>query len=69
MVAGEVLTLIILFGLVYLGLGALWLSVMNDKIQHGPEPVGTPAHPPTSGLIDAAAAHEDEAGASSKKES
>ena len=32
----QVLTSIILFSFVYLGLGAVWLLVMNDKIQHGP---------------------------------
>ncbi|MAQ13460.1 MAG: cytochrome ubiquinol oxidase subunit I [Sandaracinus sp.] len=37
-VPGEhILTSIVLFSLIYLALGALWLVVMNHKIQHGPE--------------------------------
>jgi cytochrome bd ubiquinol oxidase subunit I len=37
-VPGEhVLVSIVLFSLVYLGLLAVWLFVMNEKIQHGPE--------------------------------
>ncbi len=35
--AGEVLTSIILFGLIYLLLGALFIYLLNEKIQHGPE--------------------------------
>ena len=38
--AEHVLLSIILFGLVYIGLGMVWLLVMNDKIQHGPEAPG-----------------------------
>jgi cytochrome bd ubiquinol oxidase subunit I len=37
--APQVLTSIILFGLIYLLLGALWLVVLNHKIQAGPEPL------------------------------
>jgi cytochrome d ubiquinol oxidase subunit I len=37
--AEAVLSSIVLFGLIYLMLFAVWLYVMNDKIQHGPEPV------------------------------
>ncbi|MEO0813845.1 MAG: cytochrome ubiquinol oxidase subunit I, partial [Myxococcota bacterium] len=33
----ETMTSIIMFGLIYLLLGALWVFVMNSKIQHGPE--------------------------------
>jgi len=33
----QVLVSIVLFSLVYLGLFAVWLFVMNEKIQHGPE--------------------------------
>lgn len=43
-VAGDqVLGSIVLFSLVYLGLGAIWLFVMNEKIQHGPG--GGETHP------------------------
>jgi cytochrome d ubiquinol oxidase subunit I len=33
----QVLGSIVLFSLVYAGLFAVWLFVMNEKIQHGPE--------------------------------
>jgi len=36
--AGEVLFSIILFTLVYLALGALWLFLMVREVKHGPEP-------------------------------
>ena len=36
--AGEVLLSLIGFGVVYLGLGAAWLFVLDRKIKHGPEP-------------------------------
>jgi cytochrome d ubiquinol oxidase subunit I len=36
--AEAVLSSIILFGLIYAMLFAVWLFVLNDKIQHGPEP-------------------------------
>lgn len=40
-VAGEhVLVSIVLFSFVYLGLLAVWLFVMNEKVQHGPETEG-----------------------------
>jgi len=38
----HVLISIILFGLVYALLFAVWLFVMNEKIQHGPDPVTEP---------------------------
>jgi cytochrome d ubiquinol oxidase subunit I len=49
----QVLGSIVLFSLVYVGLFAVWLFVMNEKIQHGPEdpealvtrPDLTPAEP------------------------
>ena len=41
--AGQVLTSIALFGAIYLLLGALWLFVLNRKIQHGPDEAVAPA--------------------------
>ncbi len=35
--AGDVLASIIMFGIVYSFLFAVWVFVLNDKIQHGPE--------------------------------
>jgi cytochrome d ubiquinol oxidase subunit I len=35
----QVLRSIIMFGLLYLLLGVLWVYVLHSKIQHGPEPV------------------------------
>jgi cytochrome d ubiquinol oxidase subunit I len=43
---GEVLGSIVLFGLVYLLLGAVWLYVLNHKIHQGPAPVAAAAPPP-----------------------
>ena len=36
---GMVLTSLIMFGLIYLMLFAVWIYVLNGKIQHGPDPV------------------------------
>jgi len=38
--SGQVLGSIVMFGLMYLLLFALWLYVLNHKIQAGPQPVG-----------------------------
>jgi cytochrome d ubiquinol oxidase subunit I len=45
---GMVLSSIIMFGLIYLLLFAVWVYVLNGKIQHGPDPVGSA--PPQKGL-------------------
>ncbi len=37
--AGQIIGSIVLFGIIYLLLFAVWLYVLNDKIQHGPEDV------------------------------
>ncbi|UJR79349.1 cytochrome ubiquinol oxidase subunit I [Sandaracinus amylolyticus] len=42
-VGDQVLGSTILFSLVYIGLGAIWVFVMNEKIQHGPD--APEAHP------------------------
>jgi cytochrome d ubiquinol oxidase subunit I len=59
----HVLTSIILFGLVYLMLFAVWVYVMNDKIQHGPELTEGPPQKHET-FIETAARFEDRAGAS-----
>lgn len=52
-VGEQVLMSIILFGLIYLMLFAVWLFVLNNKIQHGPD--DTPEGPPAdSNLLEAA---------------
>ena len=61
LLAGEtVLASIVLFGLVYVLLGFVWIFVLNRKIQHGPDPVeGVP--PEGGGFLDTAgslAGHE-----------
>ncbi|MEM7454376.1 MAG: cytochrome ubiquinol oxidase subunit I [Planctomycetota bacterium] len=43
----QVLTSIIMFGLIYSLLGVLWLYVLNLKIQKGPHYAGDDAEPPT----------------------
>ncbi len=58
--AEEVMISIILFTVIYFLLFAVWVFVLNDKIQHGPDEL--PAPPPDSttagGLMGAAAALE-----------
>jgi len=55
--ANQVLGSIIMFGLIYAMLFAVWLYVLNDKIKHGPEPVEdeAPDHTEPEGLLEAAA--------------
>ncbi|MGD2070658.1 MAG: cytochrome ubiquinol oxidase subunit I [Gemmatimonadota bacterium] len=52
---GEVLGSLAGFGLIYALLLLVWVFVLNDKIQHGPEPGGPPDHPTAEGLLDTAA--------------
>ncbi len=60
----DVLISIVLFGIVYLLLFAVWVYVMNDKIQHGPDPVRPAVATSRRGLLDAASQLEDPAGGS-----
>ncbi len=57
---GQILASIALFGVVYLLLFALWIFVMNDRIQRGPEAVEQPASAiagsPAAGQLEPAAA-------------
>jgi cytochrome bd ubiquinol oxidase subunit I len=52
--AKQVLGSIIMFGLVYLLLLVLWLMLLNQKIQQGPEPVEGGERVSAKGLLDAA---------------
>jgi cytochrome d ubiquinol oxidase subunit I len=46
-VVGEhILLSTILFSLIYVGLGVLWLVVMNEKVQHGPDGESRPSQAP-----------------------
>ena len=57
--AYEVLVSIIMFTIIYALLFAVWIFVLNDKIQHGPdEPTAPPDKTTGSGLMDAATALE-----------
>ena len=54
--AGSVLTSIVMFSVIYLLLFAVWVYVLNDKIQHGPD--DAPAHDGAGhggGLLEVAA--------------
>jgi cytochrome d ubiquinol oxidase subunit I len=52
----EVVASIVLFGLIYALLFAVWVFVLNSKIQHGPdEPEAEPASTTPESLLDAAA--------------
>lgn len=54
--AGQVLGSIIMFGLIYSLLFTLWVMVLNNKIQQGPEPVGAePTGTSASDYFDTAA--------------
>jgi cytochrome d ubiquinol oxidase subunit I len=52
---GAVLGSIIMFGLIYLLLGVVWLYVLNHKIQAGPAPGTAPAQTTGRGALEAAA--------------
>jgi cytochrome d ubiquinol oxidase subunit I len=49
----EVLASIVLFGVIYALLFVVWLYVLNDKIQHGPQPVHAAAHTTAAGVLEA----------------
>jgi cytochrome d ubiquinol oxidase subunit I len=50
--AEQVMGSIVLFGAIYLLLGALWIFVLDRKIREGPEPAAAaPGHP---GMLEAA---------------
>jgi cytochrome d ubiquinol oxidase subunit I len=51
---GDVLASIVIFSLIYVLLGAVWLYVLNDKIQSGPGMPSAPAHPTGLGALEAA---------------
>jgi cytochrome bd ubiquinol oxidase subunit I len=60
--ASQVLGSIIMFALIYSTLFALWIYLLNDKIQKGPEPVHLPERTGPKELLDVAArmtGHED----------
>ena len=64
--AEQVLTSIVLFGVIYLALFVLWLVVMNEKIQHGPDdPSSIPSPvPDAQGDLVLAAVHRGVPGTS-----
>ena len=57
--AEQVLGSIIMFGVVYLFLFVLWVILLNNKIQQGPEPVESVDHLSLKGVLDAAARRVD----------
>ncbi len=61
---GEVLSSIIMFGVIYALLFAVWVFVLNNKIQHGPEPVFVPERTSSGELIAVAASRANPAGPS-----
>ncbi len=64
--AQKVLGSIIMFSLIYLLLGAIWVFVLNHKIHLGPEPVGDmPGETTGHGIAEAAAARTDHSGSMS----
>lgn len=61
-VGEQVLISILMFSFIYALLFAVWVFVMNSKIQHGPEAVQMPAETTESGLLEAAARLANPAG-------
>lgn len=57
--ATEVISSIVVFGLIYLLLLIVWLYVLNHKIQRGPEPAHMPKSTGDQGLLDAVSARID----------
>jgi cytochrome d ubiquinol oxidase subunit I len=64
--AEQVLGSIVLFGIIYLLLFAVWVYVLNSKIQHGPDEadLAPPGKTSAEALIDAAASNKPAGGAS-----
>lgn len=62
--AGQTLSSIILFMFIYLLLFAVFLYVLNDKIQHGPDPVAGTGTTTVSGLADIASLRAGTGGSS-----
>lgn len=52
--ASQVLGSIVMFGVIYTFLFALWIYLLNDKIQKGPEPVSLPGKTSIESALDAA---------------
>jgi cytochrome d ubiquinol oxidase subunit I len=52
---GEVLASIIMFSVIYALLFAVWIYVLNDKIQHGPHAVHAAGHTTAEGVLDVSA--------------
>jgi cytochrome d ubiquinol oxidase subunit I len=47
--AGDILFSILLFGAIYVALGALWIHLIVKEVRHGPEVVASPS--PTPGVL------------------
>lgn len=63
--ANAVLTSILMFGFIYFLLFLVWVYVMNDKIQHGPDPLpAMPGRTTAQGFLEAAARNQEEGRAS-----
>ncbi len=59
LVPAQVLSSIIMFGLLYLALGVIWVMVLHSKIQHGPEPLEEPPEAGRKSFFDAASIRQD----------
>jgi cytochrome d ubiquinol oxidase subunit I len=60
---GQVAASILMFGAIYALLFSVWVTVLNDKIAHGPDEEETPARK-SGGWLDAASQLADPAGGS-----
>jgi cytochrome bd ubiquinol oxidase subunit I len=55
--ASQVMGSIVMFGIIYTLLFAVWIFLLNDKIQKGPEPVSTPKSASFADALDVASRH------------
>jgi cytochrome d ubiquinol oxidase subunit I len=53
--SAQVTGSIIMFGVIYALLFVVWIFLLNDKIQKGPEPASVPGRTTPSGMLDTAA--------------
>jgi len=61
LVPQQVLASIIMFGLLYLALGVIWVTVLHTKIQHGPEPIEERVAAGGESFFDAGSIRQDHA--------
>ncbi|MCC7409875.1 MAG: hypothetical protein IT442_17545, partial [Phycisphaeraceae bacterium] len=67
--AGQVLSSIIMFAMIYGLLFVIWVTVLNHKIQKGPQPAGATSATSMAGLMEAATSLADRRGTMTESKS